>query len=78
MSIDPSERARLTLELRNLQATLDQFIQSRDEAKKTAIQYGGDHPTAKISEKQAKDYDLLIVRFKREISDIKSRLQLPL
>jgi hypothetical protein len=74
MSIDPKERERLMRDLKNLQAIRDQFTRARNRAKETAKHYGADHPTAKISENQAKDYDEKIARLDREISAITSRL----
>ena len=74
MAIDSRERERLTRDLKNLQATRDQFARSRDRAREIARHYGSDHPTAKISENQAKDYDEKITRLEREISAITSRL----
>lgn len=74
MSIDPRERERLMRDLKNLQATRDQFVRSRDRERDLAKHYGSDHPTAKIAERQVKDYEEKISRLDREISAITSRL----
>lgn len=74
MNNGPRERQRIEQELKNLQATRDQYVRSRDRDRETARHYGSDHPTAKISENRAKDYDEKIARLDREISNLTSRL----
>jgi uncharacterized protein involved in exopolysaccharide biosynthesis len=74
MNTDPKERERLMRELKNLQATRDQLVQSRDRERELVRHYGSDHPTAKIAENKVRDCDEKITRLDREISSVTSRL----
>ncbi|MGA7194323.1 MAG: hypothetical protein WBW94_11900 [Anaerolineales bacterium] len=74
MNNDPKERQRIEQELKNLQATRNQYANARDRSRDLAKHYGNNHPTGQHAEREAEEYNRKIERLDRDISSLTSRL----